>query len=217
MKGLHILVLTDHSGHSRENSLYGLLPALKQHSDVAEVMVASRGIKENQAFFAFEEERFIWAAPVTTNFSFSLSGDAYRTGLTRVPIQRFQAVWLRLPPPLKADTIHFFTEVFKNQIVVNRPSGILESGSKAFLMQFPKICPPMRLIHNKSELLNMVQEMPTVLKPFREYGGRGIVKIDGDQVWQGKKQTTLHQFLQSLPGDDLEYLGVKFLKNVSKG
>jgi len=62
-----------------------------------------------------------------------------------------------------------------------------------------------------------LNEFPIVLKPFREYGGNGIVRIDGDKVMEGSQETILEDFLIKYRKNPIPYLGVKFLKNVSKG
>ena len=58
---------------------------------------------------------------------------------------------------------------------------------------------------------------PIVLKPLGGYGGKGIVKIDGEQVWAGKEQIAFDNFMKHIRGSGFEYLGVKFLKNISEG
>ena len=48
MKKYNFLVLTDHSNHSEENSLYALMAKLSIHPQSKEVFVASRGNAQNQ-------------------------------------------------------------------------------------------------------------------------------------------------------------------------
>ena len=45
-----MLVLTDHSNHSSENSLYTLVQAMRNHPRCAQIDVASRGYSENHLF-----------------------------------------------------------------------------------------------------------------------------------------------------------------------
>jgi len=51
MSKFKILILTDHTTHSRENSIYALLRTMVQHPDCALVHLVSRGNTENDAFF----------------------------------------------------------------------------------------------------------------------------------------------------------------------
>ena len=48
---MRILVLTDTSAHSVENSMYGIVNALKAHNEVSDVFLADRNLDSNQAFF----------------------------------------------------------------------------------------------------------------------------------------------------------------------
>ena len=55
MKNFKILILTDHTNHSKENSLYALARTLVQHQDVKEVLVATRADEKNLLFFKYRE------------------------------------------------------------------------------------------------------------------------------------------------------------------
>jgi len=132
-------------------------------------------------------------------------------------LDTYDVVWLRLPPPLPKPFLIFLKHKFPNVIFINDPDGIYETGSKEFLMNFTDVCPPMRLCYSVEDILEFAVRFPIVLKPFREYGGKGIVKIKGDRVWEGKKEYLLSTFLQKIEKSDIEYLAVKFLKNVGQG
>lgn len=217
MKNYQLLVLTDHSGHSQENSLYSLLPAFKQQSNCKAVFVATRAEERNADFFNQQANAKIWASSVEADFAFSTTGIHFKKNLQAINLSEIDFVLLRLPPPLSKGFLDFLEQFFHQQSIINQPSGIYETGSKAFLMNFQTFCPPMRLCHTKQDILKASREFPIVLKPFRDYGGRGIVKIEGTKVSKGKEQVSLTDFLNSLPNDRLNYLAVKFLKNVSEG
>ncbi|MEM6318500.1 MAG: hypothetical protein AAF960_12580 [Bacteroidota bacterium] len=51
MSKYKILVLTDHSNHSKENSLYALTKALRAHPKYAQMDIATRGFEANDSFF----------------------------------------------------------------------------------------------------------------------------------------------------------------------
>jgi len=58
-----------------------------------------------------------------------------------------------------------------------------------------------------------------VLKPLREYGGKGIVRITKGMVNDGINNIALNQYLPKIEQELTEhgYLAMKFLHNVSKG
>lgn len=217
MKKLKILVLTDHSGHSRENSIYAMVPAMVKHPQIEQVDVATRGEILNNFFFKSLIPKSIFVSKADENFAFSMKGVAFKNKLRREFLREYDAVWLRLPPPLDADFLFFLKTVFSKKLIVNDPFGIHETGSKQFLMNFQEFCPPMKVCKSVEDIISFKSQFPIVLKPFREYGGRGIVRIDGDRVWEGSNESSFIDFSEKIIQNDIEYLGVKFLKNVSKG
>lgn len=216
MKKMKLLVLTDHTNHSKENSLYTLAKAMRAHPQCASVDVATRGLAVNNNFFLNRATDEIFVSSVTDEFEFTISGKWFSEGLKKVNFTDYDAVWLRMPPPLGKDFLDFLN-TFSNQIIVNHPVGIWETGSKRFLLNFPDLCPEMQVCDSVESIINFKNRFPIVLKPFREYGGKGIVRIDGNQVWEGKKETTFEDFIKKIRDANIEYLGVKFLKNVTKG
>ncbi len=217
MRQFKILVLTDHRNHSAENSLYALVKAILVNPSCQQVDVATRGNDLNKAFFEEHVAEEIWVSRVGENFSFSADGKSFKKELRREHFSAYDAVWLRMPPPLSDDFLHFLVEKFSTQLIFNAPNGIQITGSKAFLTRFHEHCPPMKVCRSLEDILEFIQHFPIVLKPFRAYGGKGIIRIDGNQVWEGNRQTSLADFSQRNQGKRLEYLGVKFLKNVSLG
>jgi len=217
MKKLKILVLTDHSGHSKENSIYAMIPAMLKHPQVEQIDVATRGDVLNRFFFQGHIPKSLFVTKATETFAFSPKGDTFKKNLRREFLREYDAVWLRLPPPLAPDFLFFLKTVFSGKIIVNDPFGIYETGSKEFLMKFEEFCPPMKVCKSIEDIVNFKSQFPIVLKPFREYGGRGLVRIDGHQVWEGSEKTDFLDFIEKIKDEEIEYLGVKFLKNVSKG
>ena len=76
-------------------------------------------------------------------------------------------------------------------------------------MNFSDWCPTMKVCRSVEDILAFKNQFPIVLKPFREYGGKGIVKIDGEQVWEGNTELSLDAFMRKIEADKVEYLGVK--------
>ncbi|MFK7772873.1 MAG: RimK family alpha-L-glutamate ligase [Saprospiraceae bacterium] len=212
-----ILVLTDHANHSAENSLYGMLHTLRQHPSCAHIDIATRANPLNDSFFKeFKMER-LFVSRVDENFAFSSEGKAFQKTEERGNLNSYDAVWLRLPPPLAHPFLVFLKHKFPQLIFVNDPDGIYQTGSKEFLLNFPEICAPMKFCKSVDDILDFSNQFPVVLKPLREYGGKGIVRIEGKQVWEGKTETDLKSFFDTIRKSPIEYLAVKFLKNVGKG
>ncbi len=217
MRKLKMLVLTDHSNHSSENSLYTLVQAMRLHPSCEQVDVASRGDKLNGFFFNRLVPKNIFVTKVAEDFAFSTNGDAFKKNLRRSSVQEYDVIWLRMPPPLSSDFLEFLIQACPNQLIINNPARIYETGSKAFLLTFKDSCPPMSICTTIAAIKDFKSQFPIVLKPFRNYGGKGIIRIDGNTVWDGGIQKTFKEFAQQYKEKSIPYLGVKFLKNVGQG
>ncbi len=217
MKKYNVLILTDHTNHSKENSVYAFANALRNHQLTNRAEIATKGISENTAFFKNLIVRDIWATEIKNNFRYTADGSLYQEEIKQVSLDDYDLIWLRLPPPINQDFLNFLTQEFPECFIMNSPAAIYETGSKEFLMNFQNVCAPMKVCRSIEDILEFKNQFPIVLKPFREYGGRGIIRIDGETVWSGNQQMTFNEFVSTLKEDSVEYLGVKFLKNVTKG
>lgn len=218
MEQFKVLIITDHTNHSSENSLYAFVQAMVVHPYAAQVDVATRGIVENDPFFRKEQTTHIYTVKADEHFKFDKTGDIYKRGLSCQEISNYDLVWLRLPPPLSLDFLQYLDVVFAGQFIINNPLGIYETGSKDFLINFRALCPPMQLCTSVKDIVDFKRQFPIVLKPFREYGGKGIVKIDGDKVWQGNGESEpFAAFVEKIEQEPIRYLGVKFLNQVAQG
>ncbi len=216
MQTYKLLILTDHKNHSAENSLYALARAMYIHPRSACVDVGTRNLVENADFFS-EKTTELTVSEIDNNFQFCESGSTFTDHQKKVSANDYDMIWLRMPPPLSKSFLYFLKDKLSKPLIINAPKGILEGGSKAFLLNFKKLCPPMQLCHSINDIIALKRQFPLVLKPLREYGGRGIVRIDGEKVWQGKKEINFDTFIRQSQQENIEYLAVKFLKNVSKG
>jgi len=216
MQTYKLLILTDHKNHSSENSLYALARAMYAHPRSACVDVATRNSQENADFFSGKTKQ-ITVSEVDENFQFDEQGKSFFTNQKNVSADGYDLIWLRMPPPLSESFLYFLEKKLPNPLIINSPKGILEAGSKEFLLNFKELCPPMKMCRSVEDIIQFKSQFPIVLKPLREYGGKGIVRIDGEKVWEGKTETDFDTFIQQIQLENIEYLGVKFLKNVSKG
>jgi len=217
MEKYQVLVLTDHSNHSKENSLYSLISTMLKHQLTSKIDIASRVNKENKSFFNSNEKADLFVSQVSKDFKFTENGVHLSTNLKLASLKDYDLIWLRMPPPLSKTFLDFLGKTFKNQVVINNPNGIYQTGTKAFLENFQAFCPPLKICKTKADIIKFKNRFPIVLKPLREYGGKGIIRVDGNKVWAGKKILAFKDFIHQLDNGTLPMLGVKFLKNVTEG
>ncbi|MFT5832963.1 MAG: glutathione synthase [Cognaticolwellia sp.] len=213
------LVLTDHSSHSSENSVYALMAKLSQHSQCIKLDVASRGNSANDAFFQNCDSTNLQAVEVNTDFSFDKSGKQFIENTQPVDVQDYDVIIMRLPRPISDYFLNFVTELGKDKVIINHPKGIQQTSTKAFLLNFLEICPPIRLCHSIDEILTFAIQFPIVLKPLKEYGGKGILRIDGDVLNDGTTDFDTIPYLENMKSyiETEGFLAMEFLKNVSQG
>jgi glutathione synthase len=213
------LVLTDHRVHKAQNPVYHLLPALRANPHCGSIHIASRGNPENEPFFAGCRDVPLALSPVEENFRFDPSGEFFQQCTVRKSLQEFDVVLMRLARPVPDDFLGFLAQAAKGKLLINHPAGIHRTSNKTFLLQFPDLCPPMKLCRSVAEVEAFARQFAIVLKPLREYGGKGIVRMDGDQVSLGNEKIPVSSFLQQQkPYIQTEgYLAMQFLKNVDQG
>eukprot|EP00903_Cladosiphon_okamuranus_P000396 g394.t1 len=180
--------------------------------------------QELEAFMAQEIEykRFIVQSLIGNyNWSSTSSADGQlmRAGEQEVDPQDFDVVFLRLPRPVTDEYLLQLEQLFERQVIINRPSGIIETSSKAFLLELGEVCPPMRLVRSVDDVLAFAEEFPIVLKPLRGYGGAGVLKVNGNKLDDGNAVHDTREYLQQLTQELEEdgMLAMQFLKNVSQG
>lgn len=218
MKVNKVLVLTDHSGHSTENSIYSLLKEMLLHPQCKSVHVVSRGLEINRNFFYDMNDKSIYGVEIDQNFRFTADGHCYSTGLENVKTSDFDLVFMRLPRPVSDAFLICLSEIFNHAVIINNPKGIIETSSKEYLLSFSNLCPPIQMCNTLNDVYAFAKAFPIVLKPLRAYGGQGILKIDGDKVDDGKEIHDIGTYFQDGSNFDPEgYIGMKYLKNVSKG
>ena len=214
-----ILVLTDHSGHSDQNSIYDILNQLLVHPRCHSIDVASRGLPENHLFFHGLQRNALLGCSVDAQFKFTTSGEYFKKSVKKLVINDYDLVLMRLPRPVSDDFLRWIEEVFSKAVIVNRPTGIIVTSNKKFLINFPKLCPDVRLCHSVEAVKEEIAKYPIVLKPLKEYGGKGLLKINEDVVDDGMNEYDTDTYFTSMQ-DVLHtegYLSMKYLKNVDQG
>lgn len=214
-----ILCLTDHLTHNQHNSIYGLLSGLVQDGRVSEVWLASRSVAGNADFFGGKVSSML-AARVLPGVVYTLDHDHVFSQLEIHDVNEFDAVLLRIPRPIEDSFFNFLEKTFSYpDRIINRPSGILRVSTKEFLLSVPEWCPPMRLIKKIEDIRDMLNTHEAiVIKPLKEYGGKGVVRILNGVVSDGTRQVGLDEWCNKiLKRRALPMLGMKYLKRVHEG
>jgi len=148
-----VLILTDHTHHSAENSLYELAVKMLLHPLTASVDIASRANSENEPFFSSSSGSSLYATSIVEHFSFFKSEHPLSRDFREIDLQSYDLVWLRIPPPLSRDFLSFIDSIFSDAVIINNPKSIYETGSKAFLTNFPSVCPPMKICSSLEDII----------------------------------------------------------------
>lgn len=219
MTRFKVLVLTDHSGHSKENSVYAMLAEMLLHDQCYSIDIASRGLAVNQDFFKQCNFDIIHASSVTSEFQFDDIGSAFQYKLRQVKLNHYDIVFLRLPRPVSDQFLLKLKIDFPNVVFINDPQGIITCSTKAFLTHFPDSCPPMQMCYSVEEVMSFSEQFDIVLKPIKEYGGKGLVKIVNGIVNDGNSDYPKIEYLAKLEVQlkSEGYLAMKYLKNVVNG
>ncbi|MEZ4883603.1 MAG: hypothetical protein R3E32_02610 [Chitinophagales bacterium] len=191
-----------------------------QHPNCSSIDVASRGNPANDSFFHHFTSTSLEVTRIDENFEFQKDGRQFLKNTVVCNLKDYDLIMMRLPRPIGAGFFDFLKNNFPEKYIVNRPSGIVMTSSKEYLLNFPYVCPPIKLCHTIEDILQFKKEFSIVLKPLRNYGGKGIVKIEGEQVYYGNSMMDFNEFLPTLKENlttDGAYLGMKYLKNVHQG
>ena len=212
-----LLVVTDHTHHVSSNSMYELSTALLRDNRCKGIWVCSRGAAPNQDFFSGNEDAPIYAVRVTGNFAYEVKGISLTKELERINPALIDAILIRMPQPLNQRFLLSLRNLAPPKVIINDPAGTIETSSKAFLLNFPHLCPPVKLCHELDEIIDLSRQMEIVLKPLYSYGGRDIARLSRDFFWMGTDKYPAEEIYYRLPANFLPMLAMKFLRNVSHG
>lgn len=218
-KKYKFLVLTDHSSHNITNSLYTIVNHIAEHDRCELVHVATRADEKNHGFYFGLEDAEVYAIEGDETFSFEEDGSQFDKPQVKVNVRDYDVIMMRLPRPISDQFLLYVDELLEDKVIINRPKGILATSNKSFLLDFPDLCPPMKLCHSVEEIMHFAADFPVVLKPLRGYGGAGILKLEGDEIFDQVRSYPAWAYLNFIE-DRIEkygYLVMKFLKNVSMG
>lgn len=218
-KNNRLLVITDHSNHSAENSVYALVRGFHASGRCSQIDVASRGDERNNAFFYQLNATNLFARPTDQSFDFDPTRTAFTNESRPVKLADYDLIFFRLPHPTSSSFLEWLPTVFAHGPIVNDPRGILRTSTKAFLLNFPEACAPIRLCKSVADVEEFARQFPIVLKPLRQYGGKGILKLAEGKVNDGETDYPAADYLPKLAEELAEHgmLAMQFLERVSAG
>ncbi|WP_159783534.1 ATP-grasp domain-containing protein [Sodalinema gerasimenkoae] len=184
------------------------------------IEVASRGNPKNSDFFSGKRFPEIHTTTVDKKFKYDIDGRLFFENTSPSKTDQFDIIFLRIDRPVSNEFLSFLTNHFPEKNIINTPSGIKVTGSKDFLINFPELCPPLKLCHTVQDVVKFSRQFPIVLKPLHNYGGKGIVKVVGDYVWDKNTRISFAEYKPVLAKhfhDTGSYLAMKYLKNVDQG
>ena len=212
-----LLVVTDHTTHTGSNSVYRLSKALRDDPRCNEVWVCSRGLEQNKDFFSGIPEAAIFASRVTEAFAYDAGGRSFYLGLQELERDSIDAILIRMPQPPDPAFLFSLESIVPPARIVNSPGGIMETATKAFLLEVAHLCPQPVLCHNIEEALKMSLDHEIVLKPLFSYGGRGIARLSEDYCWNENERYPIHALSTFLNESHFPMVATRFLKNVTMG
>jgi len=219
MKKLDVLVLTDHTTHGKGESIYPLLQSMSENELCSSLFIVSRGNEENKEFFDGFALNDVHGKYSDKFFCYTEHGDWYKGGIQK-NVSKFDVIFLRVDRPVSDNQLLTLKSTFSDQIIINDPLGIIETGSKKFLLQFKELCPDMALCKSIEDVEREADKYQVVLKPIDGYGGEGLIRVSKDYIWfqeQRETRTSGKTMLSRQFENGREMLAMKFLKNVTKG
>lgn len=218
MKTYKILVITDHKKHSDQNSVYAIVRELAQHEQCEKLDVLTRGIDANKVFFDGDVSAGVRVTSADENFEFDVTGRQFLSSRSAF-VSDYNIVVMRLPRPVTDEFLLSLSETFPDIYFVNDPNGIRLTSNKKFMLELSELCPAVRLCHSIKDILDFASKFDIVLKPLKEYGGKGILRVYGKKISDGTHVYNASDYLKSIEKTIIDdgFLAMKFLKNVDKG
>ncbi len=216
---ISILILTDHLRHSDQNSVYDLAKGFLNHGQVSRVDVATRSHVYNNTFFYDQKFEKLSVITIDEHFDFVSAKEQFRDEFKESNTSQYDIIFMRLPRPVSDEFLLGLEATFPHTYFINSPIGIVETSNKAFLTQFAGHSVPLKVCYSIQDVKEFHKQFSIVLKPLREYGGKGVVKVIDGQVIGSDFEMPLDDFLITKRAEIQSngILAMKYLKNVSQG
>jgi len=212
-----LLVVTDHTTHTDSNSIYRLCQAMRDDPRCKDVWVCSRGLEQNKDFFGGMPDAELFAALVTNAFTFDQDGYFFHSESREIARDVIDAILIRMPQPPDPAFLFSLETIVPPSHIINRPDGIMETSSKAFLLELFHLCPEPLLCYSIEQAIVLGSKQEIVLKPLYSYGGRGLVRLSAVECWNENERHPLNEISTFLDESHFPMLATRFLKNVIMG
>jgi glutathione synthase len=216
MDPISILFLTDHNTHSQHNSFYCLYEAFQNHPNIHHIAAASRGYQPNASFFSGDFHSPLFVQSPQPPFTYSAWPWEDESHMKKGALSDFDIILLRVPSPVPDHFFRGLEKQFPPERIINRPSGILTTGSKAFLTEVAELCPPLQLLKSPKEAIELASTMDIVLKPLQNYGGKGLLKIQNKRLYRGNEMQKIEE-LPNFWDASGSMLAMKYLPDLKNG
>lgn len=214
---MNILILTEHLSHSRHNSLYKIAVAIWEHPAVDNVFVASRNDASNADFFSGNPVAPLRGMSIDQSFSFP-ADQAFQERSKEISLPEINALFLRIPHPINLAFFEMISSRFARIPIINHPNAVLATGNKAFLLTLDSAYTvPMALCDTWESVVDFSSQHDCVLKPVQSYGGRGILRVVGNQVHDGEEPISWEAFEHLIRESKQPFLTMQYLRNISQG
>ncbi len=214
---MNVLVLTDHKKHNSSNSFYGITNALVKHRKIDKVFVCSRSDKRNDAFFNGERSASMYILEVDEKIDVKTFKSKILNAKKHLPMA-INTILFRLPRPVHPNFFKSIKGRFKNCAVINNIESIEALSDKSFLMQLDQYVPPVKLCLNWQDIEAFYARFAIVLKPLKNYGGKGIIKLQKGIAYFGhQKQMSLDDFQEWYELNKQPYLAMKYMPLIEEG
>jgi len=213
----NLLILTDHRTHHESNSLYALARSLRSDDRCGQCWVCSRGLPMNEMFFNGKPEGGIYGNWITLDFEYDRHGFFFQKNLEEIDPGNIDVILLRLPQPIHIPFLQSLETILPTNRIINQPEGIIETSSKAFLLNIAHLCPPVRLCNSLTEAIAMSKDEEIVLKPLYSFGGKGLMRLSKQWCWNGNDRHPIENIEEVFSQSQFPMLAMRFLKNVVLG
>jgi glutathione synthase len=212
-----LLVVTDHTTHTESNSVYRLCLAMRDDPRCKDVWVCSRGLDENKDFFGGIPDAEIVGSQVSDDFRFEPEGYFFYKEVQQIDRHEIDAILIRMPQPPDPAFLFSLETIVPPSQIINRPDGIMETSSKAFLLELSHLCSEPLLCNSIEHAMVLADMQEIVLKPLYSYGGRGIVRLSADNCWNENERYPISELSSFLNESHFPMLATRFLKIVVMG
>lgn len=212
-----MLILTDHRTHHASNSLYALARALRKDERCGQCWVCSRGLPMNELFFKGRPEGGIYGNWITLDFEYDRHGFFFQKNIEEIDPSQIDVILIRLPQPVEISFLQSLERILPSNRIINDPEGIIETSSKAFLLQLANLCPPVTLCNSVTEAIAISHQYEIVLKPLYSFGGKGLMRLSTEYCWNGNDRYPIEHIEEVFSQSQFPMLAMRFLENVTQG